>query len=69
MTREVYTFIYKDKEVYKGYFKPYMGATLDNVSDVQIFAQGITMGLRAKGIKNPEIKVLDGEGKIVMTQR
>lgn len=70
MEKKEYTFIYNNKVVYKGYFDTW-GAIPEKVSEVQIFAQGIVMGLRAKGAKSPEVKVWEeGENeRLVLIQR
>lgn len=71
MEKKEYTFIYNNKVIYKGYFKPYEDAALERMSEFQIFAQGIVMGLRAKGAKSPEVKVWEkGENeRLVLIQR
>jgi hypothetical protein len=79
MERKEYIFIYNNMPIYRGWFAPFheatngsiAGALSSTLSEVQTFAQGITIGLRAKGVKSPEIKVweLGEKEKLVLIQR
>lgn len=71
MERKEYTFIYNNKPIYRGRFAPFHEATNGSISEVQTFAQGMTIGLRVKGVKSPEIKVweLGEKEKLVLIQR
>lgn len=71
MERKEYTFIYNNKPIYRGWFAPFHEVKNGIISEVQTFAQGMTIGLRAKGVKCPEIKVweLGEKEKLVLIQR
>lgn len=59
MERKEYEFTYNGKLVYKGYFKPFEESKGKGCCEVQIFAQGIVMGLRFKGVKYPCVRVVE----------
>lgn len=61
--RKIYEFIYNDKVVAKGYFKPYKVSNGVDVPEVQMMAIGIVYGLRMS-LKHPKVKVYEvGEEK------